>query len=215
MSISSNITNTLPPNVRFETHARRRQSNRVLRARLRPWSVTKAFSGPSCSIMKGMRFDFTDPTSKHGTIWLILFGFSFASMISAAGRLRPFNTQRIFTSNWWPGAARFLIAIAVLNVAPFVTAVLVLGKLSSWFPATPTWHSLGMLMALSLTVFAWWRVFMAITVPLRGFLYRADVAFEDWNADRSLAELVAYKWWQHLLAALVYLLPFGVAWLLH
>ncbi|HTC68082.1 MAG TPA: hypothetical protein VK662_00815 [Acidothermaceae bacterium] len=141
------------------------------------------------------------------TLWLIVFGVNYAAMIGAAGRVRPFNTSRIFTKHFVSAGTRFFLGVLMLNALPFGFAFLVASHLSAWFPVI-NWWSVVALTTLSLTTHAFWRFFAAVCDS--DFLFGGETAIADVRK-----ELTDYGCWRHIAGGLIYAILFpGIAWLL-
>lgn len=147
--------------------------------------------------------------SAGGTFWLIVFGANYAAMISAAGRLKPFNTQRIFV-NPSQGALRFGLAVVILNLAPLALGIFLL----NWadYPKGLNYCALLSLSLMSFFPYGFWRFYCGLAVLWEESLYGGDPAFPGSDSssgkhtENPLSELKNYTPWQHLGGGLVYCL---------
>lgn len=145
--------------------------------------------------------------SAGGTFWLIVFGANYAAMISAAGRLKPFNTQRIF-ERFPQGIFRFALAVTILNLAPLALGILCLNW--AWYPCGLNPWALISMSVMSFFPYAFWRFYCGFAVWLEVPLYGGDPAFPG-SDDPSkpdehnpITEIRRYRPWQHICGGLVY-----------
>lgn len=151
-------------------------------------------------------------------VWLIIFAANYAAVLSAAARVRAFNTSLMWQKTGACAAwVRFLAAFALLNAAP-----LTLGLLGAWWAGKwdhPTTSTVASFALAAFFPFAFWRGFVALCVGKNHTAHRffkGDPMLNDPSSDlaKALAELSRYSKFQHLGGAAIYLAlagPLGVA----
>jgi hypothetical protein len=119
--------------------------------------------------------------------WLIVFGMNYAAMISAAGRVRPFNTQLIFRKGGTrAGLLRFVVGVAVLNVLPLGYGLWIAHVASTW--GHPSLSTLVVFTLASFSTYGFWRLFGVFCAEQCG-LYAGDPLAGDGEERRPRSSL--------------------------
>jgi hypothetical protein len=141
------------------------------------------------------------------TYWLIVFGMNYAAMVSAAGRVRPFNTQLIFRRGGIrAGLLRFCAGAVVLNLLPLGYGLWIAYAASNW--SNPSLLTLFAFTLASFATYGFWRVFGAFCADGCG-LYKGDpLAGSGTPLGEALKEVREYKLGEHVCGALIYFVIF-------
>lgn len=97
------------------------------------------------------------------TIFTIFYGVYFAAVVGLTGPLAPFDTPGM---SKWKGKAwlRFIVAFLLINVVPLGYFMLVYSWLEALSSPTITFGKLFILLLLSLSGFAFYRIYWGLMV---------------------------------------------------